>query len=51
VLLIVDPADRVCTLLTEPNGGEYSVRRTTRFGEPVLVPVGPFPVTLPTDAF
>jgi hypothetical protein len=27
VLLIIDPADRICTLLTDPKDGEYPVRR------------------------
>jgi hypothetical protein len=51
VLLIIDPADRTCTLLTGPKDGEYSVRRVTKFGEPVIIPVAGIPVTLPTDAF
>jgi Uma2 family endonuclease len=50
-LLIIDPADRICTLLTEPKDGEYSVRRITKFGEPVIIPTAGLPVTLPTDAF
>lgn len=51
VLLIVDPAERICTLSTEPKNGEYLVRRITKFGEPVLIPAGTFPVTLPTGKF
>jgi hypothetical protein len=51
VLLVIDPADRSCTLLTEPGDGEYSVRRITKFGEPVIIPAAGIPVTLPTDAF
>jgi Putative restriction endonuclease len=51
VLLLIDPADRTCSLLTEPKDGEYSVRRITKFGEPVIIPVAGIPVTLPTDTF
>jgi hypothetical protein len=51
VLLIIDPAERVCTLFTEPKGDEYSVRQITKFGEPVQIPAGAFPVVLPTDGF
>jgi hypothetical protein len=51
VLLIVDPADRICTLLTEPKNGEYLVRRTVKFGDPVIIPAGAFPVALSTDTF
>ena len=51
VLLIVDPAERVCTLYSEPKGSEYLVRRVTAFGEPVFIPAGAFSVTLPTDTF
>jgi hypothetical protein len=51
ILLIIDPADRSCTLFTEPKNGEYSVRRITKFGEPVLIPTGGIPATLPTDNF
>jgi hypothetical protein len=51
ILLIIDPADLTCTLFTEPKNGEYSVRRITKFGEPVLIPAGGIPVTLPTDNF
>ncbi|MCL2585108.1 MAG: Uma2 family endonuclease [Streptosporangiales bacterium] len=51
VLLIVDSAQRVCTLYTEPKGSEYLVRRVTAFGEPVIIPAGAFPVTLATDKF
>lgn len=51
VLLIIDPAEHVCTLYTEPKGSEYLVRRVTAFGEPVIIPAGAFPVTLETDKF
>lgn len=51
ILLIIDPADRVCTLYTEPKGSEYLVRRVTAFGEPVIIPAGAFSVTLPTGMF
>lgn len=51
VLLIIDPAERICTLFTEPKNNEYSVRQITKFGEPVQIPAGAFPVTLATDVF
>jgi hypothetical protein len=51
VLLVIDPADRICTLLTGPRDGEYAVRRITKFGEPVIIPAAGIPVTLPTDTF
>lgn len=51
VLLIIDPADRICTLYTEPKGSEYLVRRVTAFGESVIIPADAFPVTLNTDKF
>ena len=49
--MIIDPAERICTLFTEPKNGEYSVRQITKFGELVLIPAGAFPVTLATDVF
>lgn len=49
VLLIIDAAERVCTLYTEPKGSEYLARRITAFGEPVVIPAGAFGVTLDTD--
>ena len=30
---------------------EYSVRRITKFGEPVIIPAAGIPVKLPTDTF
>lgn len=51
VLLIIDSAERLCTLFTEPTGGDYSVRRIIKFGEPVTIPAGAVPVTLATDSF
>ena len=51
VLLVIDPADRICTLLTEPRDGEYAVRQITKFGEPVIIPAAGIPVTLPIDTF
>ena len=51
ILLIIDPAERVCALFTEPTNGEYSVRQITKFGEPVSIPAGGIPVTLATDNF
>lgn len=51
VLLIIDPAERICTLFTEPKDGEYSVRHITKFGESVVIPAGGIPVTLPTENF
>jgi len=51
VLLIIDACEHTCTLFTEPKDSEYSVRQITKFGEPVKIPAGAFPVLLPTDAF
>jgi Uma2 family endonuclease len=51
VLLIIDPAERICTLFTEPKNNEYSVQQITKFGKPVRIPAGAFPVTLATDTF
>jgi hypothetical protein len=48
VLLIVDALDEVCVLLTEPKDGEYTARRTARFGEPIVIPIGDTAVRLPT---
>jgi hypothetical protein len=48
VLLIVDASDEVCLLLTEPRDGEYTVRKTARFGETLVIPIGDTGVTLPT---
>jgi hypothetical protein len=30
--------ERTCTLVTEPEGGDYSIRRIVKFGEPLLIP-------------
>lgn len=49
VLLIIDAAERVCDLFTEPKDGQYAVRQTVRFGAPVTIPVGDAEVALPTD--
>lgn len=51
VLLIIDAAERVCTLYTEPKGSEYLARRITAFGEPVIIPAGAFGVMLATDTW
>jgi len=51
VLLVIDPADRICTLFTEPKDGAHLVRRVIKFGEPAIVPATGAPVTLPTDTF
>jgi hypothetical protein len=48
VLLLIDPAERVCTLFTEPKDGEYSVRQIIKFGEPVFIPVEDGAVELST---
>jgi hypothetical protein len=48
---IIDPTEHICTLLTEPKNNEYSVRQIAKFGEPVQIPAGSFPVTLLTDNF
>jgi hypothetical protein len=49
VLLIVDASTEMCLLLTQPRNGEYTVRKTARFGEPLVIPIGDTGVTLPTD--
>lgn len=51
VLLVIDPAEHICTLFTEPKDSEYSVRQITKFGEPVQIPAGVSPAILPTDNF
>jgi hypothetical protein len=49
VLLIIDPADQLCTLFTEPRSGEYSVRQIVKFGEPILIPAGDGAIELQTE--
>jgi len=49
VLLVIDPADLVCTLFTEPRGGEYSVRQIVKFGERLFIPADEGAVELGTD--
>jgi hypothetical protein len=51
VLLIIDSAERICTLFTEPKNGEYLIRQISKFGEPIIIPAGGIPVTLPTENF
>lgn len=51
VLLLVDPAERTCTLFTEPKGGEYSIRQIVKFGETLTIPAGDVTVHLPTGNF
>lgn len=51
VLLIIDPAERTCTLFTEPKGGEYSIRQIVKFGETLAIPAGDSTVELPTGNF
>lgn len=48
VLLLIDPVEEICTLFTEPNAGEYSVRQIVRFGEPLSIPAGDTSVELAT---
>ncbi len=51
--LIIDPFDAKCVLLTEPTGAgagaDYSVRRTTKFGDPL--PLDVLGITLDTSGF
>jgi Uma2 family endonuclease len=49
VLLLVDPAERTCTLFTEPKAGDYSVRQIVKFGEHLLIPADDSTVELPTE--
>lgn len=51
VLLLIDPADRVCMVCTEPGDDGYAIRHIVKFGEPVTVPVGDEHVELPTEDF
>jgi hypothetical protein len=50
VLLIIDPAERTCSLFTEPHDGEYSVRQIVKFGEPLAVRVNGTVVELETSS-
>lgn len=48
--LVVDRAERACTLFTEPEGGRYRELHQTPFGKPVTLPLDT-PVTLDTSRF
>jgi hypothetical protein len=49
VFLLIDPAEDICTLFTEPRAGDYSVRQIVKFGEPLSIPVADGVVELSTE--